>query len=167
MAAIRPRAIGYELTEGWQVVADAGDGSALVTAEHPASVDGLTAVIDLSARPGTTGLHACAAESVRLQRASSFAVWVERRVELGNVEVPGLLQVLGMSRPVDAVPRDLVRYEAYLELVDTADAGRRLTIEASLTATGYQAVRLVPGYLDFVASIRPASATEVYAAAIS
>lgn len=165
MAAIRPRAIAYALADGWQLVSR--KGSALVTAEHPASIDGFTAVIDLAARPGTTGLDDLADESVHAHRADSFAVWVERRAATGNAEVPGLLQVLGMSRTVGTVPRDVVRHEAYLELIDTADAGRRLIIEASLTATSFQYPRLVPGYLDFLASIRLVSATEVYAAAIS
>ncbi|MBK1783278.1 hypothetical protein [Prauserella cavernicola] len=163
MATTLPVPVEFSLPQGWRSVHpdELGAPGAAFVALHPASRDGFTATIALSGelRDDEVPLTRIADEAARRLHRGAVALKVGRRGHVGGPDHPGLTQVLRLRARISGGLTDLVQLQVFLAVGDDVRTRRRAVLHVALTATPRQFARLLPGFQEFVATIRPEGGT--------
>jgi hypothetical protein len=160
MATSMPVPLEFRLPDGWTPArpdAVGAPGAAFVALHNASQGPGFTTniTIDGEQRTGAAPLTEIADESISKLEQANALVSVRQRSDFGSADAPGMTQVLTVSTVVEGKVQKLAQCQVYLSMSDVGNPLRRAVVRLVLTATEDRFEAVLPGFQEFVASVRP------------
>lgn len=165
MVTAMPVPLEFQVPDGWTPAnpdAVGAPGVAFAALHTASQGPGFTTNITLDGQdlPPHALLTEIADESIETLQQAGAEVALTQRTQVGTPDAPGLTQLLHVTAGVEGTTQKLVQCQVYLAMSDVVDDRKRALVRMALTSTETLYGEVLPGFQEFVASVRPTNATE-------
>jgi hypothetical protein len=150
-----PVPIRFDLPGGWEPVSPDTTDAAFTAMKTAAPDPSVTPAITLHGQFRDDGPVGMADELLRGLPESERDEVVASRLDCGTSEHPGLTQTMSEWVIVDGVPRELMKFQAYLTVGRSADQRRTAVVQATMTCTDDQVDSVLDDFHSFLDTIAP------------